>query len=674
MTTADAAAGAPRVTTWRAASIGLAVCALAVVYINFYGPWIPAPGDLVLAFPISKELADPGLYSSHDLVVSSGLRMPFHVYRAAGWLFRWNLDVDQVWHMLYQLFLLATLHATWMLAWRLSGRVEAASVCVGVIAAMSFLRGGLHWSQMPVTSLVTAQVATPFALYALVALFSRRRLPALILAAFTFNIHPYVGLLTIFSVTIVVLFNSSDVPFARRATWLAIGAALALPNAIYILASLPQNFGLSADAPSNTEFYAQFRNYAWHAFVGDHWREGYGWVALNLAGLVYFSRYLDREHRRSVLLIAAGLILIMAAYLVNLYVVRIKTVILMFLFRATYLLKPIMLATLIAGLDKWCREATAAPGGRRYERWLIGVGFTLMAFTPRILYAEAIGVVTYGLLLTMLSRRTAARAGAVLLILIGVILMTVNGILRGRDLTNPLNVESLVQFENWAVGITVACAAALAGLFAWIERDGEPAARRADRGIPAGRLANAAAAMVLVLAVRLAVTAIAQGNLAILRPNATATLVERMRFSRPHPSLRGLTEWAATQTPRGSLIAVPPVMRAFDSFRYKASRGVFATTHEVNQLAFDTRIYLEAHQRLELLGIRVTGRHAFDARGYHQLTAQKLADLHREQHIDFAIFHVPWLGAHMNPYRPAFFDGTFVAFDLKQIAEQLGGS
>lgn len=641
----------------RSALLGVLISALAVLYINAYGPWMPSPGDLALAFPISKEIADPGLYSEGDLVVSSGLRMPFHVYRLASLLYAANLDVDLIWHLLHQVFLLLTFHAIWLLAWVLSRNMHVAAVAVGIVASMSFMRGALHWGLLPLTSLVTAQVAQPIALYALTALFSRRFMSSLALAALTFTVHPYVGLLTILTVTSVLLFNGSQIPLSRRILWLAAGAALSLPNAIYILLSLPQNVGIGTDAPSNQAFYDQFRIYAWHAFPADHWREGYGWVALNLAGLGFATRFIDSWSRRCALIVISTLLIAMAVYVLTLYVFRIKLIMLMFLFRATYLTKPLMVVLLVTGIHAWIQHR-AANGRLPILDCFVPGGFALMCFSPSIIDAEAIGLATYSLLLLRATDRRALQITAAIGLCTGI------GLLGGHAILGDQ-----AEFQRIAVPLTILAAVAL---FAAFRSAPEPTPVDAGSA-PAGSTPRAwvvSSTFIAVIVSSMLVRTLWSGDLSLWNPTPVSTLGERMRMSTPRPELAGLTQWARNDTPRGSLFCIPPTLRIFQMFRLQAERGVFATVHDVNQLAFDAGVYREAHNRLLSIGMRVTGRHAFDDSNYYGLPVPSWAEIHRAHGVRYAVFYAPALGAQWTPVPPVFFDGNFVAFDLSNLAGQ----
>ena len=102
-------------------------CLLCLLFFNLYAPGVPNPGDLVLALPIAQELADPGLYAPEDLVIDSGKRLPFHVYRLTVALYRAGIDVALPWYALYQVFLFATFAGQYALGFATWRRPDAAA-------------------------------------------------------------------------------------------------------------------------------------------------------------------------------------------------------------------------------------------------------------------------------------------------------------------------------------------------------------------------------------------------------------------------------------------------------------------------------------------------------------------------------------------------------------------
>ncbi|MFQ5410403.1 MAG: MYXO-CTERM sorting domain-containing protein, partial [Anaerolineales bacterium] len=436
---------------------------------------IPQNSDLYPALPIARESASPGLYSTQDLTVMSGLRGPFHVYRIIGGaLYARGANVDLVWHGLFLAFLLLTFVTLWLLAWEVGRNAMAASIVTALIAAMHPFRGSLNWSWVPLSGFVSAMAAMPFALLAFVLLLRRRHNWALWLASATFIIHPYIGLIAVFACSGVPLFDARGVPGRVRAAWFAVAALIALPNAVTILVNLPQNFAGNIGG----ELYGQFRVHMYHAFVEDHWREGYGWFFLALAATTFFAPQLRRAVRRPVTIIIIALLTLAALYLFNLYVVRYYALMLTLLFRVTYFLKPLMAAVIVVGAWRWLpalraqaavdlpltallqRVAARRSGRIRFapvEGYLALALLSLSAVIPPVPVAEALALLACALLLLTTGRARGLAAG-----LVGV------GAVELLFAVAPRSAPALTPPDAWwdiAVGINVMAGLALAVVF-----------------------------------------------------------------------------------------------------------------------------------------------------------------------------------------------------------------
>ena len=178
----------------------------------------------------------------------------------------------------------------------------------------------------------------PLAFFSLIALFQRKLTWAVLTAGLAFNLHPGLGLICLIVVLIQAGLGWRTASLRDRAMLLALVALTMLPNLTYMLASVGANFRPTDSQGETLPFYDQLRIYANHMFIEDHWRDGYGWFALLFAVSLSFLRVLDRRRRSLVIAVIATLFVIMAAYTANVYIVKYKGVLIMFLFRATVFL------------------------------------------------------------------------------------------------------------------------------------------------------------------------------------------------------------------------------------------------------------------------------------------------------------------------------------------------
>ncbi len=634
--------------------LGSLVSAVCVLYQSLYRA-VPANGDVLLGLPIGKEFAHPGLFSSNDFLVASGIRGPFHLYKyLGGFLYQIGANVDLAWEAFFLIFLFLTFLSLWFLSMELTRTAVSSALVLAVLAVAHPLRGSLNASAVPMTSFVTASAAMPFAVVAVTLLFRKRWLASMALASAVFNIHPYIGLLGATAIAAVIL-SQRELEWKQRITMVVLGGTLALPNVVYILTHLPSNFG-----SAGFDLFAQFRQYAMHAFVEDHWREGYGWFVINMAGVVWFMRYISSWQRRMVWLLLGAWCGLMLLYVFNAYVVKNTAVLLMFLFRATYFVKPILFIIVVNGLYRWHSELHSAVDFKSRRRCLFWIGTSLLflsAILPMKLavLSDTVALLTYGIFLNVESAQPAYAAR--LFVGAGIFLSAVSILLQFPQF-------SLVQssLESIIVGLVV-----LSGIFlartVWEQQpDQKDSFSPSMDSFSFGRIAALTA--VVLLAHHLIISA--KDRQLPFVPDAGSIRTRIMMHEAP-VSTAALMTWAKTTTPQQSLFAIPPdKWEEFGTFRLVAERGLYVTIEEVNQLAYDASIYQQAHQRLQRLGTQFPERRTFNTDGYYALTVEAWQSLCAHDHIDYAVFEKKRV-ARSATWSGVYEDSAYVVVDLHQF-------
>jgi hypothetical protein len=323
---------------------GLIAVVASLLYTFSYYP-TPNPFDEFLALPIAHAIADPGLYSPNDLLTTSGARAPFLLYHAAAWLYRAGIDVDLAWYFALVLSLAATFSGIYYLGRAFVGRIPAAAATV-LVACSAPQIGTLNWSWMPQRSFVSATAAFPLVFFALGLAARGRHVAGLTIAALAGWIHPGLGLIACIACLALMCFGGPRASLSARALRAIPALAVMVAGWWYVRSSVPANF--AADAMTTAAFDAQFRLFAWHAFVGDHWRDGYAFVAAQLALVVFALVRLDFTPRRTALIMLVALYGLAIAWLAFVYIGGSPMITLAFLVRATALAKPLCWA-LVAG-------------------------------------------------------------------------------------------------------------------------------------------------------------------------------------------------------------------------------------------------------------------------------------------------------------------------------------
>jgi hypothetical protein len=623
-----------------------------------FDPGMPQVSDLLLAFPIAQGAADPSLYPPGDLLVSAGLRGPFHLYKAAGVLFSLGWQADEIWNWLFLAIHTGLFYSVWLLGRAMTRNPAVAAIAMLAMAVAPVMRGTLYWTLMPLPMLVTATVAVPVGVLALVCAFSGRRRTALLVAGAICNIHPYVGAICLVISGTVLLAAAEEGSRSRRAGWLVAGAACALPNAVYILWNVP--FGALSAPGAAARFFEQWRQHAYHNFIEDHWHEGYGWHFLAIASLGWFTRGLSPSVRRGVWCVVAAVLGLYVVSFVNAQFIHQNTVLMAHLVRGGYFLKPVLFVVLAHGLWDWC-----APGGdseREAPRWwrlLVAVFVILSCVDPN-----------------------GQRADAVLLIALGGVAWFVSGDARtSRAAAGAAVVAGIAQLalvmmaKKWPGGVLESVLPALVamdvcwalGLFVLFRR-------AASCAPPEGHLPPRATWRLLGVAA-LALLGLARAPFVLrsgprgLLPMAATDHFERARILTPKPPIEGVVRWARAESRPASLWLVPPLDPSFLAFRVTAERGVYAAIFDVNQLGFDPKAYFVVDERLRRIGVQVLGRHRFDAAGYLQLPEATLVALARDEGVDYAVFPVEGAAPWLQGASAVFEDERFRVIDLRHLGD-----
>ena len=635
---------------------------MCVVYQSLYRA-VPSNGDLLTGLPIGEEFARPGLFSQFDLIVSSGMRSPYHLYKyLGGFLFQTHSDVDLIWHFFFLTFLFLTFLSAWYLSLELSGDILTSGLVLALIAVAHPLRGSLHAAAFPLASFVTAQAAMPLALTAIVLVLRHRHFPSMALSGIVFNLHPYVGLLTGFAVATAILFTSKE-SLRTRAVAIIGGGLFAVPNIIYVLTHLPSNF-----APVGYDFYAQFRYYQMHVFVEDHWREGYGWFFMNIAGVVWFSRYIDKGKRTMVFVMFVCWFFLMGGYVFNAYVLKNKAIFLMYLFRATYFIKPIVFILVVHGIRQMRRDLRKSEISQTWwspTELSIAIAFLFISAILPMDFAvvgDILSLIAYGFFARLMGRTAGVlryRQFFNAVLLFGFLLLFVLILVHSGGLASMRE-----PVENIIVGFVVCVSLVSLFLFSKLTGESQESHTHMARGhvVPRWVLAP-----LMILLIHHGIISLKDKTIPFV-PDVQG-IKERILMHRAPSQTAGVMNWARTATSEGSMFVVPPdEWNEFGSFRLVTGRSLFVTIVEVNQLSLDASVYHQAHERLVSLNIGFPGRREFDTRGYYTMTDPQLRNLAEKEHADYLIAEKGRLGPTLASLAPAYSDEHFVAIDLRHLA------
>lgn len=598
-----------------------------LAYSLLYYP-TPNPYDEFLALPIARAMADTGLYSAHDLLVQSGARGPFRIYHALGAVVPAGVDLDLAWYAALVVSLIAMGAALYWLA-RAIAPTRAAIIATVLVACSEPGIGTVHWSWLPQRSFVSGAIAIPMILLALGFALRHRSGLGLLIASVAFWLHPGLGLCGAIACGVMLLREGGA--WRPRIAWGSGALAVGLVNVVLVLHDQP-----SIVRGSWGDFAAQFHDFAWHAFVADHWREGYGIFVLGVAlALVALRAWpvAQRGAARTALLtltVTAGLWIAYAQW------GSAPAILLLFLARASVFVKPVAWTLITA----WTLGEVAHDAAARARRTVGALMLGLGALLSDVSFVE--GWTFAGAALLLALHEESARYRVEIRVLIGAALVA---------FAERANVGVPVDAARTAT-IAAATIVLVRELLRWRE-----AARLAapEPTAPTTRQSWTLALGVLAVAVVL-LTQDWHGWI----PARPTRLWRRLHFSRPVGEMAALEVWARDSTARGTMFLVPPMDERFVPFRARALRSVFVYESDVNQLAYDPASYPAALQRLRQTGTRVIRRHILDDTGYAALTPMAIAAI-ADEGTTYAVFGVK---APAKPFPIAWRDSLWVVYRI----------
>ena len=613
--------------SWRpiATAIGAAVWILAYREVpNAFDEW--------LALPIALETARPGTYPAGDLLVRGSMIGPFHMYKAAGVLYSLDLNVDLVWYTLLALSLVAFFLAVWRLG-RAIGLTEVERVAMLLaIAASPEYRGTLNMSAQPMLSFITASVGVPLGVLALAAALEGRVVAALIVAAVAFDVHPALGLCAGIGVFTILL---STRGWRQVLPGAGFAALVALPNVIYLmgLTSLPSG-------KSNQSLLTIFQSFGWHAFVRDHWKQGYPWYALGIALAFAGSEKLSAPTGRMARLTIAVLTGIAVSWIAIMNFAPLTAILPLYLIRASLLVKPIMIGLAVVAIG---RRNSSGP-----VAWLAPLAAVLAIVSPNSILAEAALAAALGTVLLDSSRGPRRRAAVVAwCCAIALFAVVVAG-----------HVPAMAPLASAADAVRILTIAAGLGIAVTLIYSPSVTTQ-----VPYGHRQRAILVVALALPVLGIVLARPPGRSWL--PESLWVIKRRAQLSEPLPREAGAMLWARDHSPAASLFAVPPVEMEWVRFRIVARRGVFANVADVDQLIYVREYVFPEIDRLSELGVVIRAPHDFDDAAYNHPTCDRMQRLAAQGLTHYVL---PDTGSSPPEVAPLYRDQFYTILDVPHIA------
>lgn len=307
----------------------------------------PLSGDSLLAWPISESLYHPEWYGSGDLIIEAGKTTNFLFYKLITH-FPWFQDNFPLRDMVIYFPIFCIYGFFWgTFFYRVSK-----SLSVSLLALSLFIfsdnKLGLHWSYSPTPVLISSTSVQFLQVAAFGLFYFRRYWLAFLIIGLTSFFHPATALSYFATFSSILVLRER---FSIR-TWIT-PCLFIIPFLINYMTFL----GGGEVDPLNSEHFKIYELFQFHAYIADHFHEGYLYFTAML-GLIYsLKNFYPPEFKKFSLYFFCFSILFSALWLLNVYFIK-NTQFLYFYFpmRIFYLIKPFMLFSIVWGLTSYLEK------------------------------------------------------------------------------------------------------------------------------------------------------------------------------------------------------------------------------------------------------------------------------------------------------------------------------
>lgn len=568
--------------------------------------------DSFSAYPITVATTDPSTYSKNDLLVEAGISGNFVFYKLLSHvsLFKDNFVVRDL--VLGFPFFVLYIFAWYNLFFELSKDKKITFACLFFLL---FADGkfGLNWSSPSVFGLNSITLVHFLQIFSILFFLKRKFTLSFALLSLTTYFHPASGMVFMSVLGCVLILECIREKNIKMLVTPAVASLLILLPNIFLLR---HGVGTSIDTKT---YFDIFYNFQTHAYLEDHWKEGYLYT-LAIFGLLLIDRFkniISLEHKKMITAFVAFSFLGSLVWLLNVYYLHsVSVVYTFFITRIFYIVRPLFILFTVLTAKHLFEQKKFLPQLMSFFLLLSLIEFSsfqgMLVVVPVIVYFLISGTRFAGRLLETKWRYMAA--GAVIISYVSALYLRLNS----GNFLNKISRYLLAQ-ENLLIFSIIVGAALLVLVFH----------KKIFRFFCSPRIQfnHVILFVALLVGVRFLVF---QGSGGIqLR---TLEKSRNYGYDAVDPSYHELLSWAGQY--RGKMFVVPPYDNNFGTFRYLAHNSLYIHHGDINQLMYSEEYYYKGFKRLEELGIKVQKRRTFDWSAYNNLSIDYL----KNTKSDFVIF------------------------------------
>lgn len=569
---------------------------LFLVFLFFVFRYKPINGDSLLAWPITESIAKNKLYNSEDLLIKAGVEGNFLFYKLLAYFPFLTQN-----YPLRDFVIYLPIFFCYTIIWYYIFLEISQSKNIAKTALLFFLfsdnKLGLNWSNAPMPFLASISSVHFLQVLSLFFLMKHRYKLSFLILSFTSYFHPGSSLSYFIIFTSILLYKAYKEKIFK----------LLIAPFIYIIAFLP-NFYLiiskydgAFDLPDN--YFSIFNIFQYHAYISDHINEGY-FYTISLILMVLKFQY-DRDsfkYKNDLFQIFIFSIVWCVLWFLNLYFFKNLSFIHTYLVtRVFYLLKPLIILLFFCFLSDIYQDLN-----NKLDKIVISVvSLTLITFSP--FYST---IIIFCFLIYLINKKI----GFLSFFLISAVCLLVLWNLTGNSLSN---IKLYFLKQNPSFSFVFFEFFIFIFILLLLKRDYKIYSLNVDKKLP--QLVLVLFLLIFVFSDR---TIMVFKNIQNNRRVLNLSWDNYFGISGYAPDYIKLVNWAK-ENPY-NLFIVPPDEDIFLSFRYLTKNGLFVTEGDINQLMYTPPYYIEAFERLKILGLKIEGRHKTNYHSYDKIPVENL--------------------------------------------------
>lgn len=592
-------------------------------------------GDSLLAWPITESFVKKDLYPLDDLIIKGGREGIFYFYKFLSYfpLFKDNYPLRYFLIYIPIFYIYAIL---WFLIFVEISKIRELSLLALAFFLFSDSKLGLNWSNSPMPMLVSLSSVHWLQVLSFYLFLKQRFKTSLFLLALSGYFHPGSSISYFLVFASILVYKCYKEKNTRNLVGIIVYLITSTIN-FYLIIKNSESYRI---LPS--EYFQIFHIFQYHAFLDDHFKEGYVYTFVLIMMIVIYWKDSDKNPNYSsdMFLFLIFSFVWGTVWFFNLYFFKNTTFLhTYYITRIFYLLKPLIILFFVLTIYDITKK----------QLQFDNLVFAVLALITVLIFSPIVSTI---LLLSFVSYFYSKRLGIFILFLSLISTFLVFWHIDSENI-------KLLIFKNYSHN-TLIPLEIFWGLITcfFIKKIGQI---EKIKSLKRTSYSFFIAAWLSVLLIFFISDRFVQKIKKISKSGIFSELSWKGYFGTKdiYPEYAMLLDWASNF--KGKIFIVPPDKFEFLYLRYFTKNGIYISEFDINQLMYSPKYYLEGFKRLQVLGVKISGRHKTSYEDYNKLSLDFLKKLN----ADYVIFIKSDANFINKAALPIFENNKYIVYKLK---------